>query len=142
MKSRRVHFNGVGVPTVAHELSHTLFAVGCLRLAVLLGDLPAHGCHHIGQRTGGQLGRLDADGNGLPGHFISDDSLHLLYPLATVTRSGLSVLAAGGEPLLFLVQRRTVYDLLIRCHLLPDIQLGIWKGLLLAGAHGENRAAF
>ena len=60
---------------MAHELSHTLLAVGCLRLAVLLGDLPAHGCHHIGQRTGGQLGRLDADGDGLPGHFISDEKL-------------------------------------------------------------------
>ena len=50
----------------------------------------------------GRAESLDADGDGLPGHFISDDSLHLLYPLATVTRSGLSVLAAGGEPLLFL----------------------------------------
>ena len=50
-----------------------------------------------------------------------------------MTRSGLSVLAAGGEPQLFLVQRRTVYDLLIRCHLLPDIQLGIGEDAVLRG---------
>ena len=43
---------------------------------------------YTGQRTGGQLGCLDADGDGLPGHFISDDSLHLLCPLATVFNNG------------------------------------------------------
>ena len=50
-----------------------------------------------------------------------------------MTRSSLSFLAAGGEPLFFLVQRRTVYDLLIRRHLLPDIQLGIGEDTVLRG---------
>ena len=77
-------FKAVGGCAMSHELFHGLLAVGRLRLAVLLGNLPAHGGHHIGQRTGGQLGRLDADGDvmGLYDYLTEYENLDELNHLA------------------------------------------------------------